>query len=176
MGGLRPSILFFDILIKEVIFKMYVLLFLFWLLINGKITIELVIIGLILCAIVYLFSCLFLKFSPKKDLIFCKNLYLIVAFMFMLVIEVVKSNLNIITLIWSNKAPDPVIVKFNVELKTSFLRVLFANAITLTPGTITISLTKDEFVVHALRSEYIEGIEESVLLKILKKMEGDFSW
>ena len=61
-------------------------------------------------------------------------------------------------------------------MKNEFLRVLYANSITLTPGTITISLTKDEIVVHALRHEYLDGIDSSRLLKILQKMEGYLQW
>ena len=152
---------------------MFVILFLFWILINGKINLELTIIGLILCSLVYLFACLFLKFSIKKDLVFCKSLPLLIAYLFMLCIEVIKSNLNIITLIWSNKDPQPEIVHFSIDLKRPFFRTLFANAITLTPGTITISLDVNRYTVHALRPEYIDGIENSVLLKLLKKLEAN---
>ena len=151
---------------------MFIMLFLFWLMVNGKVTLELVIIGLILCGLVYLFSCLFLKFSFKKDTLFCKNLGLFVAYLVLLIIEVVKSNLNIISLIWSKKNPEPEIVHFNVKLKHPLLRVLFANAITLTPGTITISVDENEYIVHALRPEYIDGIENSILLQFLLKMEA----
>ena len=89
-----------------------------------------------------------------------------------MIVEVIKSNLNIITLIWSHKEPDPKIAHFKVDLDSKFLRVLFANAITLTPGTITIDLDENNYTVHALRFEYIDGIENSNLLKLLKKMEG----
>ena len=153
---------------------MFVLLFLFWILINGKVTLEIAIIGLILCAAVYLFACVFLRFSFKKDLIFVKSLGLMIVYLVLLVIEVVKSNLNIITLIWSHKTPEPKIAHFKVQLKSNFLRVLFANAITLTPGTITIDLEENNYTVHALRYEYIDGIEESRLLKILQKMEANY--
>ena len=151
---------------------MYILLFLFWILLNGKINLEITIIGLILTTLVYAFACLFLSFSFKKDLAYCKGLALLVVYLFLLIIEVVKSNWNIITLIWSKKEVEPKIKHFNVDLKSRFLRVIFANSITLTPGTITIDLKEDEYVVHALRYEYIDGIEDSGLLKILKKMEG----
>lgn len=151
---------------------MSILLFLFWILLNGKVNLEIVLIGIVLSGAVYFFSCMFLNYSLKKDLNFFKTLYLLIAFLGLLVIEVVKSNLNIITLIWSKKQPDPKIAHFNVNLKSSFLRVMFANSITLTPGTITINLKDDEFTVHALRYEYIQGIEDSKLLKILMKMEG----
>lgn len=155
---------------------MFVLLFLFWILINGKITLELVIVGLIIAAAVYAFACYFLRFSFKKDLMLMKSLPLLISFMALLVVEVVKSNLNIIGVILKNKTPEPAIATFNVNLKNEFLRVLYANSITLTPGTITISLTKDEIVVHALRHEYLDGIDSSRLLKILQKMEGYLQW
>lgn len=151
---------------------MYILLFLFWILVNGKINLEITIIGLILCTLVYAFACFFLQFSFKKDLIYCKGLGLLIVYFFLLTVEVVKSNLNIITLIWSKKEVEPKIRHFNVDLKSRFLRVIFANSITLTPGTISIDLKEDEYVVHALRYEYIDGIENSGLLKLLKKMEG----
>lgn len=150
---------------------MYLLLFLFWILINGKINLELTIFGLVICALVYWFACLFLGFSIKKDFKVMKNVGLFAAYLVLTVIEVVKSNLNIITLIHSKKHPEPTIVHFDVPLKSRFLRVLFANAITLTPGTITINVTSKEYIVHALRPEYIEGIEDSILLKLLLKME-----
>ena len=151
---------------------MFVLLFLFWILLNGKINLEITIIGLILCGFVYAFMCFFLKFSFKKDLMYCKNLGLLVVYFALLIVEVVKSNWNIITLIWSKREIEPEVKHFNVDLKSRILRVFFANAITLTPGTITIDLKDDEYTVHALRSEYIGGIEDSGLLKILRKMEG----
>ena len=153
---------------------MYVLIFLFWLLINGKVNLEIVIIGLIISTLVYLFACKFLHFSVNKDLKVCKALGCLALYMVFLVIDVIKSNLNVISLIWSNKEPEPKIAHFKVDLKSKFLRVLFANSITLTPGTITIDLEEENYTVHALRFEYIDGIEQSRLLNLLKKMEAKF--
>jgi multicomponent Na+:H+ antiporter subunit E len=50
--------------------------------------------------------------------------------------------------------------------------VLLANSITLTPGTITVSVHGDEFCVHALDSSLAEGIEEGGFVHILRKMEA----
>ena len=49
---------------------------------------------------------------------------------------------------------------------------MLANSITLTPGTITIKLEGSELVVHALDVELVEGIDESVFVKMLRKMEA----
>ena len=67
---------------------------------------------------------------------------------------------------------DPVIVKFTTDLKTDVAKVVLANSITLTPGTITIKLEGSELVVHALDVELVEGIDESVFVKMLRKMEA----
>ncbi|MBQ8547563.1 MAG: Na+/H+ antiporter subunit E, partial [Lachnospiraceae bacterium] len=56
-------------------------------------------------------------------------------------------------------------------LKTDLARTVLANSITLTPGTITVELTEDEFKVHCLDKEMAEGIEDSVFVRLLLKME-----
>ena len=59
---------------------MYILLFLFWVILNGKINLEITIIGLILCTLVYAFACFFLEFSFKKDLAYCKGLAMLIVY------------------------------------------------------------------------------------------------
>ena len=44
----------------------------------------------------------------------------------------------------------PQIVRFRTRLRGDVARVFLGNAITLTPGTITLDIDDDEFVVHAL--------------------------
>ena len=67
--------------------------------------------------------------------------------------------------------PCPEIISFDVGVKTRLLRTLIANSITLTPGTITISLQRDKIIVHCLKKEFIEGFEDSQLVRIAKKIE-----
>ena len=66
---------------------------------------------------------------------------------------------------------EPVLVTFHTTLKSPVLRVILANSITLTPGTITVSLEGDTFVVHALDKDFVEGIEDSVFVRWLQKAE-----
>ncbi len=51
----------------------------------------------------------------------------------------------------------PALVRFKTDLKTKQARVVLANSITLTPGTITVTLEEDEYVVHCLDKELAEG-------------------
>jgi len=60
---------------------------------------------------------------------------------------------------------------FTTDLKSDFLRTILANSITLTPGTITVDMSDDEFTVHCLRGEYGQGLVDSKFEKILLRIE-----
>ena len=54
---------------------------------------------------------------------------------------------------------DPRIFKFKSRLKSDLALVTFANSITLTPGTITVTVSKDgDFRVHAIDRKSMEGV------------------
>ena len=93
-------------------------------------------------------------------------------YVIVLLIEIIRANFAIIRLVL---APDievePCIVKFNTSLKTEAARIALANSITLTPGTITVSLEGDELLVHALNREIAHGLEGSIFEKLLMRME-----
>ena len=50
---------------------------------------------------------------------------------------------------------------------------MLANSITLTPGTITVSLEDDTLLVHCLDKTLSEGMEDSEFVKMLEKLEGE---
>lgn len=68
--------------------------------------------------------------------------------------EIVKANVDVVRAVLS---PDlvvtPTIVKVPLNQKTDLGRTMFANSITLTPGTVSMSVKDGEIVVHALLSE-----------------------
>ena len=66
---------------------------------------------------------------------------------------------------------EPVVVKFQSDLKTDMANVLLANSITLTPGTITVSLNKNEFVIHCLDKDFSKGLKDSIFVKMLHQLE-----
>ena len=50
---------------------------------------------------------------------------------------------------------------------------MLANSITLTPGTYTVGLENGAYVVQALdKSKFGEGLDDSVFVKQLRKLEG----
>lgn len=152
---------------------MYLVFFLLWMIFNSNITLEIVIFGLVISAAVYWFMCKFMDYSYKKDIMLFKKFFLILQYLVVLFWEIVKANIATIKMILSSRyIIEPAIVCFRTDLKSKIARVALANSITLTPGTITVSLEGDELVVHCLDRDFAEGLDDSIFVKLLHKLEG----
>lgn len=151
---------------------MIVLLFVLWILLNGRWTTEVAQIGLILCAALYVFLCRFMDYSPRRDWQALKRVGWMVHYACVLVFEIVKANLDVMHMILTPKYEvEPRLVRVQTSLKTDWARVVLANSITLTPGTITVSLEKNRYVVHCLDRSLAEGISSSQFVSLLHRME-----
>ena len=152
---------------------MYIIFLLLWIMLNGQFNLEIVCFGIVIAGVLYAFVCRFLDYSPKKDLLLMRKLPYILAYILILIWEIIKANMDAIRLSLSvRNEVDPVIVRFRTDLKSRAARVALANSITLTPGTITVALEEDELIVHALDETLIEGIDESIFVRMLRKMEA----
>ena len=154
---------------------MYLFYFILWLIFNGNVTPEIVLFGLVISGAVYAFTCFYMDFSVKKDIALMKKLVYLIEYAFVLIWEVIKANLVMlkITVIKQEYELKPVIFKLNTSLKTKMGRVLLGNAITMTPGTITVSIEKDALIIHAVdESLIVEDDGNFIFERLLLKMEG----
>ena len=123
---------------------------------------------------VYLFFCLVMKYTPKREWKVIKNTPWFLKYCGVLLREIIKANFAVIHLISSSKMePEPVLFHFHKPLSNDAHKVLLANSITLTPGTITVDMSGDgDYLVHALDKELAEGIDDSVFVHMLDEVEG----
>ena len=71
-----------------------------------------------------------------------------------LFVEIVKANISVVRQIVSpDMEVSPTMTKIPTGSKSDLARTMFANSITLTPGTVSIALEEDHILVHALLSE-----------------------
>lgn len=87
--------------------------------------------------------------------------------------EIVKSNIDVIKCIF--KGPEsisPAIIRVHASQKTDLCRVLYANSITLTPGTVTLDVQGDILEVHALTREGAAGVEQGEMDRRVSSLEG----
>ena len=153
---------------------MLLLFFLAWVIFNGRVTLESALFGVAVAGLVFGFLCKFMDYSLEKERIFYKKLPIFCKYVWRLLKEVGKANLAVCRLILTRKeVVEPVLVKIHTNLKSEVARVMLANSITLTPGTITVSLRDQELLVHCLDKSLAEGMENSDFVKLLEAMEEE---
>lgn len=77
-----------------------------------------------------------------------------------LLTELVISNIQVVKRIWSpNTTLNPVVETLSITQDNDMGRVILANSITLTPGTITTAVTEKSITVHALDYSSIEALK-----------------
>ncbi len=149
--------------------------FLLWLIFNGRITFEIIVAGAFISFMldVFIRKVLRLNLTARNLFMAVKILPHIVVYVVVLLVEIIRSNLAITKLVLSPQLDvEPCLVKFKTPLKTDAARVALANSITLTPGTITVSLEGDNLLVHALNRDIADGLEGSMFERLLSRMEG----
>jgi multicomponent Na+:H+ antiporter subunit E len=107
------------------------------------------------------------KFVPSIVLSFRLPIYL-----FWLLIEIIKSNIDVVIRVWKGtKSITPTVFKVVASQKTDVYRVLYANSITMTPGTITLDVKGDLLEIHALTIEGAEGIQSGEMDRRVSQLE-----
>lgn len=148
--------------------------FLLWIIFNGRITLEIVIAGALISFMLDIFirKVLRLNLTVNSLIKTARILPDVLLYIIVLLAEIFRANFAIIKLVLAPQIDvEPCLVKFKTPLKTEAARVALANSITLTPGTITVSLDGDNLLVHALNREIAQGLEGSTFEKLLARME-----
>ena len=149
---------------------MFLLLFCLWLLLNGRVTLEIVLFGVGIAGVLLLFMDRYMGYSLRREGELLRSVPLFALYLLNLLWETLKAA-TVVLLVALNPSqhPEPVLVEFRSGLTKEYQNVILANSITLTPGTITVFQDKDRFVIHALRREYAQGLDRSSFVKLLRK-------
>lgn len=152
---------------------MCIFLFLLWLILNGKVTLEICLFGVVITGAVYAFCVAALGCRPQAERRFLKRLGGDVVYGAILVREIIRANLAVMRVIWSRK-PDyhPAIVRVHAPLEKPVSRMLLSNSITLTPGTVTVRQEGEDYLVLCLNKAHAADIPDWSLTRLLRKMEG----
>lgn len=153
---------------------MFPAFFVIWVVLNGRWTLEIALIGLIVSAGMELLTCRMLGYSLKSEPHRLMTGLRLLLFYPVLIYEMAKCSLSVIRLILHpQEEVSPELFYFHGNLRTATFRVLLANAITLTPGTIIVELSESgAYRVHALDASFAEGIDKSDLVRALERAEG----
>lgn len=145
-------------------------LFLLWIFLNGRVTLEIILIGLGVTAALMAFMIRFMGWPLRRERDILRLAPLFALYLLNLLWEIVKAASTVlIVALTPTLHPEPALVEFRSGLPKEYQNVILANSITLTPGTITVFQEGDRFLVHALRKEYAEGLNRSSFVRLLRK-------
>ena len=85
--------------------------------------------------------------------------------------EVVLSGLDVTKRVWLGSI-DPVVIEVKASQATDMGKVIYANSITLTPGTVSIDTSEDMIRVHAISSEGAASLEQGEMDRRVSLLEG----
>ena len=151
-----------------------ILMYAFWLMLSGYLDAFHLVTGLL--------SSLFVAWI-SSELMFGKNfrlggalawLWRFIKYLPWLLMEIIKANIDLVYLTLSPSMPiDPLIIKIRTSIRSDLNKTVLANSITLTPGTVTMNVTKDgEFTVHAISQEAAQSLLDGHMPNKVIAVEG----
>ena len=146
------------------------LLFLTWFLWSGHTSALMLFFGLVSCAGVV---CLDLRLERHANL---KQDYRLgmrwLKYAPWLILQIIKSNLDVAKLILHPELPvSPKLIRVKGTQESELGQVIYANSITLTPGTVTLDVRDDNFLVHALTEHSAAGVQDGEMNDRVTAME-----
>ena len=155
----------------------FILSMIFWLMLTFEFKVPNLIVGAVASIIT---SALFTRFFIHNiyKLIQPKRYFWFLVYLVVFIWECIKANLDVAYRVLHPAMPiRPGIVKVKTTLKSELAKMLLANSITMTPGTISVDIIDDDLYIHWIyvRSEdpevytaMITGAFEKYILRIIE--------
>ena len=147
-------------------------LFLFWLALNGRCDLEIVVSGAAVSAALTWFARRELGIRPGEERRLLRRLPGAVCFLGHTAARMVRSSLLVMGVILSPGRGRARLVWFPQPVESALARVALANALSLTPGTVTAAMGERTLCVYVLRPRFGAGLKEDVLAGRLRRLEG----
>jgi len=152
--------------------KWATLLSVFWLLLSGYIEPLLLSFGVVSVVLVVFV----LRRMDKQDAEPQKlgSLTVMLRYFSWLLGQIAISSMHVTKLIWSPaRELTPTLAKIPVKRVHKDSHVLYANSITLTPGTLSVDMQNDEITVHALEQSSIAELNDGRMEKKITSLWGE---
>ncbi len=76
-------------------------------------------------------------------LMFLSRIYYAIAYLVVLILEIIKATLDMAIRIFKGNQFDPIVIDIGTDLKRPISQTILANSITLTPGTLSVDLDSE---------------------------------
>lgn len=152
----------------------FLLLFAFWIILSLQFTLEIALVGSVVVLFIMRYTKNMLFTVAETNLFGVKKTVQFLKFIGILLVEILKSNIQVAKIVLSPSLPiEPSFIRVPRTFKRDFDKVIYANSVTLTPGTLTVDVDEDGFLIHALTREAAEGLDGSIIEKTIRELEAE---
>ena len=150
---------------------LFFVLFAFWLLLSGETDSAFLLgAGVFCCALTAWFSARLEIVGDEGQPV--TGLRSFLAYLPWLLWQVILSNIDVIRRVWRPKRSiEPRLFRLPIQLRHPVAKALYANSITLTPGTVTVRVENDALLVHALTEEAEVSLRDGKMEQRILQME-----
>lgn len=142
-----------------------VYLFFGWLLFTGSIAPASLALGFLFSLVISVLTYrIFIEEYETARRSLIPQIYFLVIYLLMMLYKIYAASFNVAWKVISGNI-NPRIVHFRTRLKSDLARVVLANSITLTPGTLTLDLDEDHLIVHWLDAKTTHSRYAGILIK-----------
>ena len=136
-----------------------------WLLFTGTLAPYSLLVGFFFSFLIALLTySLFIHEKEADRRALVPRVYLLVVYIGLVIFKMYIASFNVLFNVIRGDI-NPRVVHFRTRVKSDVARVLLANSITLTPGTITLNLDDDHLIVHWLAAETLHSKYAGELIK-----------
>lgn len=146
-----------------------------WLLLSGYFKTQMLILGVLSVILVVGLAYRMRVLEHRGQPIYFRFLG-ILSYWGWLIWQIVLSNIDVTRRVWSKDLDiKPTLRRVSATPDTEMGRVVYANSITLTPGTTAINFTPDDdILVHALHEDSLHELEEGEMSERVRDVEPFF--
>lgn len=143
-----------------------------WFILNGRLTPEIIVFGIVISAGLSFVLIKFAGYSFKKELKLWRSFFIFVRFVLRLIGDMFSSAFKVAAIIISGREVRPKLCVSSSPVKKTMPRMMLANSITLTPGTITVSADDEKYTVHCLDEDFCASTDsDAPASKLLIRLE-----
>lgn len=153
--------------------KLFAILFGFWLIVSARFDFPSIAVGVLVTGLVFRYNLDLLFAEEELPRVSRRLIGGLFRLTLVFIQEVILANVEVARIVLSPKIRiEPTVATIRMPLEGNLLRTLYGNAITLTPGTLTLELDEDHILVHGLTPEHVEEIENGRMERAFVALEA----
>jgi len=151
-----------------------IFLFTFWIAVEEKLQFAELLSGVMVTVLVIILTEK-LSFNTSNNIkISSESIFRFINYTFLLFRDIIAANFEVAKIVLSPRMGiKPLVMEYRHGLNRDLTQFLYANSITLTPGTLTVMMDDENITVHILDRNRFANIKEWKVGEQLMRLDGD---